>query len=62
MHGRWADDSASTWVNDSELQQQVLEMPVDIPDGGVVDVRVYFSWYSSGGFVYLDPDIELEEV
>jgi hypothetical protein len=25
-------------------------------------VRVYFSWYSSGGFVYLDPDIELEEV
>jgi hypothetical protein len=49
-------------VNDSELQQQVLEMPVDIPDGGVVDVRVYFSWYSSGGFVYLDPDIELEEV
>ena len=62
VHGRWADDSASTWVNDSELQQQVLEMPVDIPDGGVVDVRVYFSWYSSGGFVYLDPDIELEEV
>ena len=61
VHGRWADDSASTWVNDSELQQQVLEMPVDIPDGGVVDVRVYFSWYSSGGFVFLDPDIELEE-
>jgi hypothetical protein len=24
-----------------------------------VDVRVYFSWYSAGGFVYLDPDIKL---
>jgi len=62
MHGRWADDSASTWVNDSNLTQRVLEMPVDIPDTTPVDVRVYFSWYSSGGFVYLDPAIELVTV
>lgn len=61
VNGRWSDDSSSTWVNDSDLVQQVLEMPVDIPEGGTVDVRVYFSWYSSGGFIYLDPDIELEE-
>lgn len=59
LHGRWADDSASTWVNDSDLVQKVLEMPIDIPDTSPVDVRVYFSWYSAGGFVYLDPDIKL---
>ena len=62
IHGRWADDSASTWVNDSNLTQRVLEMPVDIPTSSPVDVRVYFAWYSSGGFVYLDPAIELVTV
>ena len=41
---------------------RVLEMPIDIPTTQPVDVRVYFSWYSSGGFVYLDPAIELVTV
>ena len=59
LHGRWADDPSSVWVNDSDLEQKVLEMPIDIPEVSPVDVRVYFSWYSSGGFVYLDPDIKL---
>ena len=59
VHGRWADDSASTWVNDSNLTQLVLEMPIDIAEVSPVDVRVYFSWYSAGGFVYLDPAIEV---
>lgn len=59
LHGRWSDDASSTWVNDSDLVQKVLEMPIDIPDTSPVDVRVYFSWYSGGGFVYLDPDIKL---
>lgn len=62
LHGRWADDEASTWVNDSELTQLVLELPFDITEVEPVDVRVYFSWYASSGFVYLDPDIELIEV
>ena len=61
LHGRWADDETSVWVNDSELVQKVLEMPVDIPEVSPVDVRVYFAWYSAGGFVYLDPDIKLTE-
>ena len=61
LHGRWADDSASVWRNDSELTQLVLEMPLDIPDVQPVDVRVYFSWYAAAGFVYLDPDVELVE-
>jgi len=59
MHGRWSADTTSVWVNDSDLTQMMLEMPVDIAEVGPVDVRVYFSWYASGGFVYLDPDIKL---
>ena len=62
VNGRWADDSASTWVNDSDLNQMVLEMPIDIAEVSPVDVRVYFSWYSAGGFVYLDPAIELNRL
>ena len=62
VNGRWANDSASTWVNDSDLTQLVLEMPIDIAEVSPVDVRVYFSWYSAGGFVYLDPAIELNKL
>ena len=61
LHGRWTDDSSAVWVNDSDLTKLVLEMPLDIREVSPVDVRVYFSWYASGGFVYLDPDIELVE-
>ena len=59
LHGRWSPDTTSVWVNDSDLTQMVLEMPIDIDEVKPVDVRVYFSWYASGGFVYLDPDIKL---
>ena len=62
VHGRWVDDSESTWVNDSDLTQLVLEMPLDIAEVSPVDIRVYFAWYSSGGFVYLDPDITLTKI
>jgi len=62
VNGRWADDTASTWVNDSDLNQMVMEMPIDIAEVSPVDVRVYFSWYSAGGFVYLDPAIELNKL
>jgi len=59
VHGRWSADASSVWVNDSDLTQKVLEMPIDVKEVAPVDVRVYFSWYASGGFVYLDPDIRL---
>ena len=59
LHGRWADDTTSVWINDSDLTKLVLEMPVDIAEVEPVDVRVYYSWYASAGFVYLDPDIKL---
>ena len=59
LHGRWANDTTSVWVNDTDLTKMVLELPIDIPEVKPVDVRVYFSWYAAGGFVYLDPDIKL---
>ena len=59
LHGRWANDTTSVWVNDTDLTKMVLELPIDIPEVKPVDVRVYFSWYASGGFIYLDPDIKL---
>lgn len=58
--GRWADDTDAVWVNDSELVQKVLEMPLDIPAGATVDVRLHYGWYSATGFVYVDPAATLE--
>ncbi len=60
VHGSWADDSESTWVNDESLTQKCLEMPLDLPNSEAVDIRIYFSWYAASGFVYIDPDITLE--
>jgi hypothetical protein len=40
IHGRWLNDSASVWQNDSELTQKVLELPFDINEVSPVDVRV----------------------
>lgn len=60
VNGRWADDSVSVWENDSDLVQKVLEMPIDVEEAGIVDVRLYFSWYSADGFLYVDPAFTLE--
>ena len=60
VNGRWADDSTSVWENDSGLVQKVLEMPIDVSEAGIVDVRLYFSWYSADGFLYVDPAFSLE--
>ena len=58
--GRWADDPDAVWANDSGLVQKALEMPLDIPAGATVDVRLHYGWYSATGFVYVDPAMELE--
>ena len=58
--GRWADEPDAVWVNDSELVQKVLEMPLDIPADATVDVRLHYGWYSATGFVYVDPAMTLE--
>ena len=62
LHGRWVDDSTSEWINDENLTQKCLEIPLDLIENNPVDVRVYFSWFSSSGFVYIDPALELEPV
>lgn len=62
IHGRWLDDSSSEWINDENLTQKCLELPLDLIENNPVDVRIYFSWFSSSGFVYLDPALELEPV
>ena len=61
LHGRWADDSESLWTNDDNLTQKCLELPLDLPNSEPVDVRIYFAWYSSSGFVYIDPAVTLEQ-
>lgn len=62
IHGRWVDDSASEWINDENLTQKCLEIPLDLVENNPVDVRIYFCWFSSSGFVYIDPALELEPV
>lgn len=61
LNGRWMDDSASVWVNDSNLTQMALEIPINIIEVNPIDIRMYFSWYSNAGFLYIDPAIELIE-
>jgi len=61
LHGRWTDDPETLWVNDDNLTQKCLEMPLDLPNSEPVDVRIYFSWYSGSGFVYIDPAVSLEQ-
>lgn len=60
VNGRWVDDASAIWENDSHLTQKCLELPIDIETPGTVDVRLYFSWYSVDGFLYVDPAFTLE--
>ena len=60
VNGRWIDDDAAVWENDSNLMQKCLELPVDIEAPGIVDVRMYFSWFATDGFLYVDPAFTLE--
>ena len=60
VNGRWADDADAIWENDSDLTQKCLELPIDVETPGLVDVRLYFSWYSADGFLYVDPAMTLE--
>lgn len=59
IHGRWMDDSAAVWVNDTDLTQKCLEIPMDLTSVNPLDIRVYYYWKHATGFVYFDPAIEL---
>ena len=57
--GQWRDDPGAEWVNDTDLNQKVLEIPLDISTLSAVDVRIHYGWYSATGFAYIDPAMEL---
>ena len=57
--GRWLED-ASTWIGESSLSAYRLELPVSIPADCSVDVRIHVKWYSSSGYLYIDPGIVVE--
>lgn len=60
--GRWEDDSSAEWVNDSEMEQRKLVMPLNITEAGALDVKIHYQLYSASGYVYLDPAIALTPV
>ena len=60
--GRWEDDSSAEWVNDSEMVQRKLVMPLNITEAGALDVKIHYQLYSASGYVYLDPAITLTPV
>ena len=57
--GQWLDDSNAEWVNDSEMEQRKLVMPLNISEiGAAVDVKIHYQLYSASGYVYIDPAVE----
>ena len=58
LNGRWLDDATALWVNDSNLTQRVLEIPINVIEIAPIDIRMYFSWFSNAVFLYVDPAIE----
>ena len=60
--GHWEDDSSSEWVNDSEMVQKKLVMPLNITEAGALDVKIHYQLYSASGYVYIDPSIALTPV
>ena len=62
-NGQWLDDSAAEWVNDSELEQRKLVIPLEITEANMpIDVKVHYQLYSATGYVYIDPAMELTAV
>lgn len=62
VHGVWRNDTSSVWVNDDNLSSKCLEIPIETSENDTLNVRIYFSWYSSSGFIYIDPGVILEPV
>lgn len=58
--GMWLNDANSVWANDSGLTQKVLVMPLEVKTlEQQIDLKIQFSWYSSSGYVYIDPAFKL---
>jgi len=60
MDGYWEDDSSQIWINDTNLTQKSINIPLEITIPTIpIEVKIYHSWYDSTGFCYFDPDIDL---
>lgn len=61
--GQWLDDSSAEWNNDDGLAQLKLSLPIHVEHSSdPVDVRIHFGWYSTTGFIYVDPEITITPV
>ena len=59
-HGQWLADSDAEWVNDSELNQQKIVMPLEVmTTDKALDVKIHYQLYSTSGYVYIDPVLDL---
>lgn len=61
-HGQWLDDADAEWVNDSEMEQRKIVIPLNITESGALDVKIHYQLYSASGYVYIDPAIELAAI
>ena len=61
-HGQWLDDAGAEWVNDSEMEQRKIVIPLNITESGALDVKIHYQLYSASGYVYIDPAIELAAI
>ena len=61
-HGQWLDDSDAEWINDSEMEQRKVVIPVNITEIGTLDIKLHYQLYSAAGYVYIDPAMELVAV
>lgn len=53
----------STWSGTTAVTPFKIEVPIEVKELTVpVEVKIYYRWYSSAGFVYIDPDIRLVDV
>jgi len=53
----------STWSGTTAVTPFKIEVPIEVKELTVpVEVKIYYSWYGTAGFVYVDPDIKLVDV
>jgi hypothetical protein len=60
LDGKWTTDNVSVWNYDSGLTQKVLNMPFTISAIDTVTLRAKFDWYAELGYLYFDPQFEIE--
>ena len=58
----WQSDN-STWSGDTNLRTYKCEIPIEVFTlDEPIDVKIWFSWYSVNGYVYVDPDFKLTDI